>query len=205
MRTVAGRLVDSGRVGLLPAAFNPPTVAHLALAETAQCRFELDQVVYALPRAMPHKRCRRPTVAERLGWLRRIAGERPDRAVSACDGGLVIEIVQEFRRELGEACELFVIAGRDAAERFSSWDYGDGMTFSEQLRRYIMLVAARDGAYRIPPDQAGRVLPFSIGARHSEASSSAIRNAIRSGGPWSHLVPPAIRAAVDAAYREPSQ
>ena len=200
VRTVSGRLLDAGRIGLLPAAFNPPTVAHVALAEGAQSSFGLNQVVYALPATMPHKHFPRPTLAERMDWLSRIAEGRPDRAVAACAGGLVIEIVEEFRAVLGEACELFVIAGRDAAERFAEWDYGDGMPFAEQLRRYRMLVASRDGDYRVADDHAGRVLPFKIDARLGEASSSAVRDAIRSGGQWSHFVPPAIRQAVGAAY-----
>ena len=200
IRTVAGRLFDSGRIGLLPAAFDPPTVAHVALADAAQGRFALDQIVYAVPEAMPHKQVHRPTVGERLGWLARIAGGRTDRAVSACSGGLVIDIVQEFRVAVGEASELFVIAGRDAAERCAGWDYGDGMPFAEQLRCYRMLVASRGGAYRVQRQHAGRVLPFDFDPRYEEASSSAVRDAIRDGRPWSRLVPAEIREAVGTAY-----
>ncbi len=202
VRTVAGRLPATGRVGLLPAAFNPPTTAHLALAEAAQRRFALGQVVYVLSEAMPHKRIERPGPAERLQWLSAIAEDRPDRAVSACSDGLVIDIVQAFRAELGAGCEIFVIAGRDAAERYATWDYGDGMPFAEQLRLYRLLVASRRGPYAVAPEHSGRISPFGIDARYEEASSSAVREAIRDGQRWGHIVPPAIRAAVGAAYGE---
>ena len=44
---------DSRRVGLFPAAWNPPTLAHLALAE-AGLAFA-DEVLLVLPRVFPHK------------------------------------------------------------------------------------------------------------------------------------------------------
>lgn len=202
LRTVAGRLLATGRVGLLPSAFNPPTVAHVAIADVAQERFALDQVVFVLTEAMPHKRIDRPGPEERLRWLRAIARERPDRAVTACGVGLVIDIAEAFRGDLGPACEIFVLAGRDAAERFASWDYGDGMPFAEQLRHYRLLVASRDGDYDVPAEHAGRILPFSIGARYNEASSRAVREAVRRGDGWDHIVPAAIRDAIGAAYSE---
>ncbi len=201
--TVAGSLLGSGRLGLLPAAFDPPTTAHVELGDRAQRRFGLDQVVYVLCEAMPHKRVRTPTVAERLDWLVRLVDDRADRAASLCSRGLVIHIVQEFRSLVGEAADLFVIAGRDAAERFAAWDYGSELAFAEQLRCYRILVASRRGAYRVPPEHTGRILPFEIGARHDRVSSRSVRSAIRSGRPWSHLVPAEIREAVGAAYGGP--
>ena len=195
-------MLAKGRVGLLPAAFNPPTVAHLAIADIAQRRFALDQVVFVLTKAMPHKRIERPAPEERLQWLTAIAQERPDRAVAASEAGLVIDIVEAFRRDLGPGCEIFVLAGKDAAERFAAWDYGDGMPFADQLRRYRLLVASRDGDYRVSPEHAGRILPFGIDASFAEASSSAVREAVRTGERWDHIVPSAIREGVGAAYSE---
>lgn len=202
LRTVAGRLIATGRLGLLPAAFNPPTVAHVAIGDAAQARFALDQVAFVLCEAMPHKRVRRPGPETRLRWLSAIARGRPDRAVTSCGAGLMIDIVEAFRAELGPACELFVIAGRDAAERCAGWDYGDGMPFAEQLRHYRLLVASRDGDYRVPARHAGRILPFGIDAGYDVASSSAVRGAVRTGAPWGHIVPAPIRDAVGAAYAE---
>lgn len=200
VRTVAGRLVRSGRVGLLPAAYNPPTVAHLALAHAAQRTFGLDQVVYVLAEAMPHKRVERPGFQERLQWLSALAKDQPRRAAAACGPGLVIEMVQAFRGEFGPACDIFVISGRDAAERYASWDYGTGMPFAEQLRHFRLVVAARDGEYRVDAGHEGRILLFRIDPRSGEASSTAVREAVRKGAGWREHVPPAIRDAVGEAY-----
>ena len=190
----------SGRIGLLPAVFNPPTIAHMALAEEAQRCFKLDQVVYVLPEALPHKRIERPGTEVRLGWLATLAEAEPSRAAAVCRAGLVIEIVRAFQQALGNRCELFVIAGRDAAERYASWDYGDGEPFAVQLQRYRLLVASRKGAYRVPREHADRILPFEIDDRSGAASSTAVREAIRAGRPWRHHVPKAIHSDVRAAY-----
>lgn len=200
--TVAGRLIESGRLGLLPAVFNPPTMAHLALASEAQRTFDLDQVAFALPDAPPHKRIERPSAEQRLDWLVRLAAERTDRAVVSCPGGLVIEIVRSVQSTVGGECEISVIAGRDAAERFASWDYGERESFADQLRHYSLLVAGRKGAYSVSSEFTPRVSRFEIDARFEAASSSAVRAAIRAGRPWRHWVPPELREEVAMAYRE---
>ena len=200
VRTVAGRLLEAGRIGLLPAVFNPPTVAHMALAEEAQRCFGLDQVVYVLPEALPHKRIENPSVEMRLEWLAALAIARPGRVAALCRAGLVIEIVRAFQKALGNRCELSVIAGRDAAERYSSWDYGDAEPFAEQLKRYRLLVASRNGEYHVPQEHADRILPFEIDDRSCLTSSTAAREAIRAGRPWRHLVPNEIHSEVQAAY-----
>ena len=200
VRTVAGQLRAAGRVGLLPAAFHPPTTAHLALAGAAQEAFDLEQVVFVLPELMPHKRIARPSVEQRLQWLAALAGSSPDRAAAACRAGLVVEIVQALRGVMGDACEVFVICGRDAAERYASWDYGAAQSFAEQLLEYRLLVASRGGAYAVPPEYAGRILTFEIDPQYDDVSSRAVREAIYAGRSWRRLVPRGIRDSVEAAY-----
>lgn len=191
-------------MGLLPAAYNPPTVAHVALADRAQASFALDQVVFVLPQALPHKRFDGPGFEQRLRWLATLAQGRPDRAAAACPQGLIIDVVQSFRRAAGEGCEPSVIAGRDAAERFARWDYGREMPFDEQLGHFRLLVAARQGAYPPAPAHADRIVPFEIDPRRGAASSSAVREAIRAGRRWHHWVPAVIRESVGSAYGGPS-
>ena len=187
-------------MGLLPGAYNPPTMAHLALAEEAQRRFRLDQVVQVLPRSLPHKRITRPTLEDRSEWIAALARQRPGWAACSCAAGLVIDMVDALRGEVGGACELFVIAGRDAAERYASWDYGGREPFGDQLARFCLLVGSRGGPYRVAPGHAGRILPFEMAAEHDATSSLLVRSAIARGSSWRHLVPPEIQAAVAAAY-----
>jgi len=59
------------RLGILPGSFNPPTRAHLALAEAALA--ELDEVVLVLPRAFPHKNYDGASFVQRADMLRALA------------------------------------------------------------------------------------------------------------------------------------
>ncbi len=201
LRTVAGTLIRAGRLGILPAAYNPPTMAHLALAEAAERAFGLDQVAYVLPATLPHKAITRPDLQERLEWLSDLAADGSDRLAATCTGGLVIDIVREIQAGSAGQCHLFVIAGRDAAERYASWDYGSDESFTQQLRRYRLAVADRDGSYEIAPAHTDRILPFRIDARHERNSSSAVRRAVAARTAWRHLVPEVLHARVAAAYR----
>ena len=176
-------------------------MAHLALAEAAQLAFALDQVVLVLPHALPHKHVRKPGIEDRLRWLSALARGRPERAVASCPTGLIIDVVRAFREELGPRCEIFVIAGRDAAERYASWDYGERQPFAEQIRHYKLLVASRRGTYAVDPEFAERIAPFEIARQHEGTSSSNVREAIRTGKPWRHMVPAEIRDAVGSAYK----
>lgn len=136
----------------------------------------------------------------RLEWIAELARLRKGWAAGACEAGLVVDMVDALRREIGDACELFVIAGRDAAERYAEWDYGDREAFSDQLERFTLLVGSRGGAYRVAPEHAGRILPFDIALAHAETSSSMVRSAIARGEDWDHLVPAEIHEGVAAAY-----
>ncbi len=204
MRAVCGRLVKSGRLGLLPSPFNPPTNAHIALAAGAQQAFGLDQVAFVLPRTLPHKQPSGPGCTRRLHWLEKLARGRDDRIVLESEQALILDIATAVQGLTGPRCKLFAIAGRDAAERYERWDYGDRMSFREQLELYTLLVASRNGRHRVTEEHRGRIFTFDIGERHAAASSSSVRERIRSGRPWRDLVPDGIRVDVGRAYAEPA-
>ena len=200
VRPVGGRLLRKGRIGLLPAAYSPPTVAHLALGETAQRVLGLRQVVLVMARSMPHKRIQRPGFDERLEWLARLAASRPGWAACSCPTGLVVEVVDAFRAHGDPGFVPFVIAGRDAAERWVAWDYGSGEPFAAQLRKFRLAVGSRAGGFQPPRALGGRVHTFEMAAAYGGISSSAAREAIRGGDPWRHMVPEEIRDEVGEAY-----
>ena len=113
----------------------------------------------------------------------------PDLGIATSEGRLVIEIVRSFRKTCGDDVEIFVVCGRDAAERFVGWDYGALPAFSQQLGEFQMLVASREGEYDVAPEYAGRVHLVEMPPGYDEHSSSAVREAMDTGRPWEHLVP----------------
>src|SRR6266436_6594706 len=107
------------KLAILPGAFNPPTRAHLAMAEAALT--VVDEVLFVLPRAFPHKEYTAAGFDQRLELLRAATAGHPRFSLAAADRGLFIDLAREARADYGEGTELFLLCGRDAAERIVSW------------------------------------------------------------------------------------
>jgi nicotinate-nucleotide adenylyltransferase len=191
------RLVRQGRVGVLPAAFNPPTIAHSALAEAAQSARRLDQVIFVLPQTLPHKEFEHANFEQRLSLLAKAVERRPDWAVATAEAGLASEIVAEIRALCGPDVEAFLLCGADAAERFAGWDYGEAPSFEEQMQGFQMVVAARSGEYDPPSAIAGRVHRIVLPPEAEAISSSAVRKRIAARQPWRDLVTPAVADEIE--------
>jgi nicotinate-nucleotide adenylyltransferase len=187
------------RLGVLPSAFNPPTRAHMALAESALAT--VDEVLFVLPRGFPHKVYEDATFEQRLAMLVAAAGSEPRYSIAASERGLFIEIADECREAYGDAAHLLFICGRDAAERIIAWDYGEPDGFRRMLDRFELLVAARRGEYEPPAEIRGRVHALSVPAEVGDISATEVRERLRRGEPWEHLVPGKIVPLVREFYR----
>jgi len=192
LRFYRGQPLKRGRLGILPATFNPVTRAHLALVDAAEAQHQLGQAVFLLPTEFPHKPYTGASFEDRIAMLDGAVGSRPRRAIAASEEGLFFRIARDFREVCGPAVELFLLCGRDAAERIVGWDYGGGPPFARQLEEFQMLVASRQGALRIPAEYAERIHAVDLPGSLDQVSASLVRQAIREGGRWEHLVPEAV-------------
>ncbi|MCS7314636.1 MAG: hypothetical protein RMI94_06420 [Bryobacterales bacterium] len=192
---------EPAALGVLAGTFNPPTRAHLALARAALGRVE--EVLFVLPRRFPHKPYEGPSFEDRVRMLELALQELPRTSLAASEGGLFIEIARECRAAYPPATELFFVCGRDAAERIVHWDYGRPDAIREQLREYQLLVAPRRGVWRPPDELADRIHPLAMEEGYDEVSATEVRERIRSGRPWRHLVPESIAEMVEGLYGRP--
>ncbi len=183
-------------VALLPGAWNPPTLAHLALARAALNW--ADRTVFVLPRRFPHKEFEDVPAAERLLWLGTLAKSEPRFSVALSDGGLFIEMAREARA--CGASRVFLVCGSDAAERIAGWDYGPDDSIELQLDEYELLVAPRGGIYAPPAHLSPRIHALDLGPEWCDVSSSEVRRRIRVGEAWLDLVPGEIAELVARAY-----
>jgi nicotinate-nucleotide adenylyltransferase len=191
-------LQNPEHVALFPGAFNPPTVAHLAIALAAHTWAA--EVVWTLPRAFPHKGFEGAGFQARLEMLRRLAADRPGFSVAVASGGLYVEIADEARQFLGAGVEIGLVCGRDAAERIAAWDYGRPGVFDAMIERYPLLVAGRAGDYLPAPHHAERIIPIAMDPAFNDVSSTEVRRRIAAGEPWRQLVPAAAADLVASAY-----
>jgi nicotinic acid mononucleotide adenylyltransferase len=151
-----------------------------------------DEVLFALPRGFPHKEYTGWEFATRIELLRAALAGSPRFSLASTEGGLFTEIAQEARAHYGEATELSLLCGRDAAERIVSWDYGAGDGIQKQLETYQLLVASRGGAYEPPASIRDRVRLIELPPGLDEISSTEVRRRMLAGEPWTHLTPESI-------------
>jgi nicotinate-nucleotide adenylyltransferase len=174
------------------------TIAHLALAHAATS--EVDEVVFVLPRLLPHKTYAGATFGERLELLEAATASEPRWSVASSKGGLFREIAAECREAYGNGVRLLFLCGRDAAERIAGWDYGHPHAFHEMLHEFELLVASRNGQF-VPSDETGRAIRSLAMSEDLDAvSATEVRRRISAGGTWEHMVPPAIRDRVREIY-----
>jgi nicotinate-nucleotide adenylyltransferase len=178
------------RVGVLAGAFNPLTMAHLALADAA--RAIVDEVIFVVPRAYPHKEFHGASLEDRVAMLR-----MPNHRIAVTEGGLFIDIARELRQP---GTELYFICGRDAADRIIEWDYGEGVSIEKILSEFSLLIAERGGAYEAPEHLRHRVHRLKLAGDWSNVSSTEVRRRIAAGEPWEHLVPASIVDRVRRIY-----
>jgi len=185
-------------LGVLPAGFNPPTLAHLALAGAALGI--VDEVLFVLPREFPHKSYEGVSFSQRMEMLLAAAGGEPRYSVASSDGGLFVEIAGECREAYGDETELIFVCGRDAAERILNWDYGQPGAFRGMLEDFEMLVAPRSGEFQPPDEMQGRIRPLPVDGAFSGISATEVRERVRRGQPWEHMVPVEIISMVGKIY-----
>jgi nicotinic acid mononucleotide adenylyltransferase len=193
MRLIVPPAVEPRKLGLLPGSFNPPTRAHLALADAALN--EVDEVLLVLPGILPHKAWEGATLEQRTGMLSLITSSRARVGAAVSEGGLFAEIAREARALYADA-EIYIVCGRDAAERIVGWDYGEPDAIMRQLQEFRLLVAPRAGCYDAPPNLAHAIQPLPL-ATYDEFASSRVRE--RSAG-WRDLVPEEIAHLVESIY-----
>lgn len=176
----------TGRVGLLPGSFNPPTSAHTALAASGRDA-GLDAVVYLLAkRTVDKERLTGLALDERLTLLTDLAGERHD-AVAFVNRGLYVDLAHALRGELPVARELVFLVGHDKiVQIFDPTYYQDrNAALRDLFALASFLVAPRadatddelDALLARPENRrfADRVRPMPLDPRYRDVSSTRAR------------------------------
>lgn len=187
-----------GKLAILAGAFNPPTRAHLALARAALRT--ADEVLFVLPRVFPHKEYSGAAFEDRLRMIELALAGEPRYSIAAAAQSLFTDLARACRESYGGGVELFIVCGRDAAERAANWDYGAPNAFPRQLAEFRLLVAPRQGAYLPPPELRERIVELAMEPGFDLVSATEVRERIRSGRDWEHLTPESIAPLVREIY-----
>ncbi len=161
-------------VAAYPGSFNPPTVAHLAIAEAALHQGGLDRVELVVSRrALGKTSAPGPDLEDRLAVLQAISARRPWLAVRATDAQLIAEVAAGYDA---------VIVGTDKWAQIIdlAWYEGSALARDDAVARLPRLLLAPRSLDAGPevewPAGAQRL---DLAARHLAVSSSAVRTGRR--------------------------
>ena len=156
------------RTGAYPGTFDPPTVAHLAVAEAALNQGGLDAVHLVVSRAPLGKEPVVPTFHDRLAVLEEVAATRPWLSVRVTDDRLIAEIAAGYEA---------VILGMDKWLQVLDpvW-YGGSAAARDAAVAALppVLVAARDGVPGPGPLPAN-ARRLDVHPAHGPVSSTLVR------------------------------
>lgn len=146
-----------------PGSFNPPTVAHLTIAEAAWRQCGVDRVDLVLSLRAIDKEDVRPSVDERAGVLRTVAESRPWLGVVVTEHRLLADIADGYD---------VLVLGADKWEQVLDPAYYDsiGDMHAAVARLPHLAVAARRD-HTLPTGSAVTILEVD----HDDVSSTAAR------------------------------
>ena len=169
-------------VGCYPGSFNPPTIAHLAVAEAARRHAGLDRVDLVLSvAALGKSSTDGPTVDHRRSVLQAVARSRPWLGVVVTDARLIADIAAGYDA---------VVLGADkwAQVLDPAWYGGSLPARDDALARLPrVLVAPRSGDHPEGvelldvPTALHTVSASAVRAGHPDAASWALPEAVASG------------------------
>ena len=154
-----------GGVGVFPGSCDPPTVAHLARAEAAWRRCELDRLVLVVSRLPLGKdSAAQAPVEERVAALERLAAGRSWLDVAVTDARLLADVAAGYD-------VLVVGADKWAQLHDPSWYGGSTEARDAALARLPRVVVAPRAGF--PPPEGAEVLD--VDPEHHHVSSTAVR------------------------------
>jgi nicotinate (nicotinamide) nucleotide adenylyltransferase len=199
------------RLGVLSGTFNPPTEAHLALAEAGQRQLGLEEVLFVLPEIPPHKGDLAAPLQSRaeMLWLA-VQGHRGFSAAMVTHG-LFLDIQRALEAEYPPGTRAVFLAGRDAAERILlHWPYEDPQSaLAEMFARFDFAVAERPSSRGLPgrfeiPDSApawrfrNQVLAVGLPEELAGLSSTEVRERLARGASVAGMVPEAVLSYIQS-------
>jgi nicotinic acid mononucleotide adenylyltransferase len=205
------RLANARHIGVLAGSFNPPTLAHLALAASATQTARLDALLWTISQVTVDKeQVTRAPLAERLAVLAALVASRPHDAVAVLNRGLYAAQAEALHATFPTLQRLSFIIGYDKIVQIVDPRYYPNpiAALDELFALAEVWVAPRAGEgeadltalFAQPENQrwAGRVHFLPLDPQYQTLSSTTLRARIDRQLPIADLTPPEAQALVDA-------
>ena len=192
------------RLGVLGGAYNPITLAHLAVGEAAMRNFGIDEVLFLLPQVPPHKTIFGASLEQRLEMMRLAAEDVPHATVGLSTHGLFVDMYEGLLAVYPQRPQVFFLTGRDAAERILAWHYDDAETVLKRMfESFQFIVCSRHGPFELPADPRlqpyrDRIHSCPLPAQADTISATEVRERCERGLSIGDLVPAPVAAYIAA-------
>ena len=199
-----------GRLGVLGGAYNPITLAHLAIADTVVRTFGIHEVLFLLPAVPPHKTIFGASLEQRLEMMQLAVEEWPYATVGLSTHGLFLDMYQGLLGVYPPQTEIFFLTGRDAAERILTWEYDDAeVALRQMFTAFQLIVCDREGPFHLPEDPLfapyrQRIHCCTLPPDLHHVSATEVRQRCHHGLPLDDLVPAGVARYIGEhkLYRE---
>lgn len=193
------------RVGVFGGAFDPPHVAHAALARAAVDQLALDELRILPTGDAWHKSRTLSPAGHRLAMARLAFADLPrvvvdDRELRRAGPTYTVDTLRELLAEQ-PGVQLFLVMGEDQAAALTRWH--DWETVVALAVIVVAGRAATPGETRAALPPQARFQPLALPAM--AASATAIRSLVGSGRPIADLVAPGVASYIDRhhLYQQP--
>lgn len=192
------------RLGVLGGAYNPITLAHLAVGEAAMEHYGIDEVLFLLPQVPPHKTIFGASLEQRLEMMRLAAADTPHASVGISTHGLFVDMYEGLLSLYPQRPQVFFLTGRDAAERILAWHYDDAETVLKRMfQSFQFIVCSRHGPFSLPDDPLlkpyrHRIHSCPLPPQANLISATEVRQRRERGLSIDDLVPASVAAYIAA-------
>ncbi len=185
------------RLGMFGGAFDPPHLAHVALARVAVEQLQLDELrIFPTGQAW-HKTQPLTSAAGRLAMAKIAFGELPvtvidERELNRPGPTYTIDTLRELRAEQ-PAAELFLVMGEDQAVAITRWREWEAV-----LALATIGMAERPGAApSSEPHWPAQARVQLLALPTMPESATQVRGRVSAGQGIAHLVPPGVARYID--------
>jgi nicotinamide-nucleotide amidase len=195
---------QNSRLGIFPASFNPPTLAHRALIREAEKQGKLDEILVLLDIQAMDKEPIGATFEDRLTMLKKVFRKGPKVSIGLSNQGLFLEKLRPLRALYPTSSEVVFIVGFDTILRVMDKKYyrNRKKSLDELFEQSRFLVTNRDHYEETAFEMLFRkrenkiygdkVSFFTLHPKYSSISSSLVRERITKGKPVDGWIPAAI-------------
>lgn len=202
--------ISSTHIAVLDASFNPLTLAHEALVNSARETLGIEDALLLLSRANVDKDVFGADLGQRLAMLVAYARTQAHLSVAGCSHARFVDKTRALRPLYPDEATFYFILGYDTLLRlFDPKYYTDIKTELSPLFDAGHILVANRGtgdeqtirAFLTRPECAPfahRIHPIAMPPACADLSSTRAREAVRRGESLAGLVPPLIAQAIDA-------